>query len=107
MDIFTKTEQSAMEILVSGIGKKLYGLSIVELSNGALKRGSVYITLSRLEERGFLKSQVEDAPVGTIQRRVYKVTGTGQRSFGAWCAGQVAQQQAFNNWPHNGVASHG
>jgi DNA-binding PadR family transcriptional regulator len=103
MDSFNKSEQIAMEILLSGASKKLYGLEIVEISKNALKRGSVYVTLSRLEERGFLESENEPAPKGTIPRRTYKVTGTGQRAYGSWQKGQEAQKFAYANWSSEGV----
>jgi DNA-binding PadR family transcriptional regulator len=106
MDSFNKTEHIAMEILTSSISKKFYGLELVELSNGTLKRGSVYITLSRLEDRGFLESENEAAPKGTIPRRVYKVTGAGQRAYTAWQMGQAKQREVFANWPTGGDMNH-
>jgi DNA-binding PadR family transcriptional regulator len=106
MDTFNNSEQKAMAILLSNTGKKFYGLELVDLSSGALKRGTVYITLSRLEERGFLESESEEAPKGTIPRRVYKVTGAGQRAFYAWEQGQARQREAFNSWPGSLVPRH-
>ena len=32
-----------------------YGLEIIERSNGAVKRGSVYVLLGRLQEKGFVR----------------------------------------------------
>jgi DNA-binding PadR family transcriptional regulator len=106
MDSFNKSEQIAMEILTSAVSKKFYGLELVTLSENALKRGTVYITLSRLEDRGFLESENETAPKGTIPRRVYKVTGAGQRSYTAWRSGQAKQQEVFANWPNDGGLNH-
>lgn len=41
----------------------LYGLQLVEASSGALKRGTVYVTLGRMEDKGYVLSRVdEDAP---------------------------------------------
>jgi hypothetical protein len=41
---------------------KLYGLAMVELSEGRLKRGTVYVTLNRMEEKGYLESEQESEP---------------------------------------------
>ena len=36
--------------------RERYGLELVEASNGRLKRGSVYVTLARMEAKGFVTS---------------------------------------------------
>jgi len=55
-----------------------YGLELVESSRGALKRGGVYVTLGRMEEKGLVKSTV-----GESGRRLYKPTALGERALAA------------------------
>ncbi len=57
-----------------------YGLELVERSGGLLKRGTVYVTLGRLEQEGLLDSLEETTTpdhVG-IPRRVYTLTDQGR-----------------------------
>ena len=62
----------------------MYGLALVKASNGELKRGTVYITLGRLEEKGFIRA-VEDSHSehSGLPRRQYKLTGLGERALAA------------------------
>ena len=73
-----------LELLI-GAGP-LYGLELVERSGGALKRGTVYVTLSRMEAKGFVTSEQETMPAGAIglPRRTYRPTGLGKRALRAW-----------------------
>ncbi len=60
----------------------LYGLEMVKLSKGELKRGAIYVTLSRLEDRGWLSSQREESFDGSRSiKRLYKLTGEGRRAL--------------------------
>ena len=36
--------------------QELYGLQLVAASRGRLKRGTVYVTLGRMEEKGYITS---------------------------------------------------
>jgi len=64
----------------------MFGLQLVEASGGALKRGTVYVTLGRMEQKGFIESEQESRPTGAIglPRRVYRPTGLGERALKAW-----------------------
>ncbi len=66
----------------------MYGLELVAESEGKLKRGTVYVTLGRMEEKGLIESYYEDARPGQRgpARRRYKVTGLGKRVYKAWMA---------------------
>jgi PadR family transcriptional regulator, regulatory protein PadR len=79
-----KKERLILELLVSG--GPMYGLQLVEQSDGALKRGTVYVTLGRMEAKGFVTSDQEELPPGAIglPRRVYRPTGLGERMLRAW-----------------------
>ena len=62
------------------------GLQLVERSDGALKRGTVYVTLGRLEAKGYVESEQEPPAPGAIglPRRIYRPTGLGERVLRAW-----------------------
>ena len=72
----SKTESLVMALLGH---RDRYGLELVDASGGALKRGSVYVTLARMEEKGFVESWQEDrAPHASgPPRRLYRATPYG------------------------------
>jgi DNA-binding PadR family transcriptional regulator len=56
-----------------------YGLELVDASGGRLKRGSIYVTLGRMEAKGFVVSRQEErapAAIG-LPRRLYRPTPYG------------------------------
>ena len=65
---------------------ELYGLQLVAASKRKLKRGTVYVTLGRMEEKGYITSRLEDAPadVGGMPRRLYQPTALGRRVLAAF-----------------------
>jgi PadR family transcriptional regulator PadR len=65
-----------------------YGLELVAASDGALKRGTVYVTLGRMEEKGLIVSRLEDeTPAnGGLPRRLYKPTAYGRQLLSATLA---------------------
>ena len=71
-----KSEQVILQLLV-GKGP-CYGLELVEASGGALKRGGVYVTLGRMEEKGLVRSAA-----GESGRRLYRPTALGERALAA------------------------
>jgi DNA-binding PadR family transcriptional regulator len=66
----------------------LYGLQLVNLSEGMLKRGTVYITLARMGAKGYVDSKQEPLPPGAIglPRRIFHPTAFGIRVLNAWVA---------------------
>jgi DNA-binding PadR family transcriptional regulator len=56
-----------------------YGLWLVEHSDGLIKRGTVYVTLGRMEDKGLVESFLEKrAPnVPGLPRRFYRSTHAG------------------------------
>ena len=58
-----------------------YGLDLVNASRGRLKRGSVYVTLGRMEQKGFVTSTVEERPGEGPPRRLYEPTPLGLRAL--------------------------
>jgi DNA-binding PadR family transcriptional regulator len=58
-----------------------YGLDLVAASRGRLKRGSVYVTLGRMEEKGLVRSRLEERPGEGPPRRLYEPTPLGFRAL--------------------------
>jgi len=64
---------------------EMYGLQLVSSSKGRLKRGTVYVTLGRMQEKGYVRSRLEAAPkTGGLPRRLYEATALGLRILNAW-----------------------
>jgi DNA-binding PadR family transcriptional regulator len=82
---------SAKEALILNLlahKREMYGLQMVAASKGRLKRGTVYVTLGRMEDKGYVTSRTEDAPdgAGGLPRRLYEATPLGLRVLKAWSA---------------------
>jgi DNA-binding PadR family transcriptional regulator len=77
-------EHLILQLLVEQ--RDMYGLQLVAASKRRLKRGTVYVTLGRMEDKGYIASRLEDAlpGAGGMARRVYRPTPLGRRVLGAW-----------------------
>lgn len=83
---FPKLSRKEFLILEMLIGKgEMFGLEMVEASNGELKSGTIYVTLSRMSRKGYIESREEprELPEIGIPRRKYCATGLGQKVFQA------------------------
>ena len=80
----SRKESLILELLVEH--EQLCGLEFVAASRRGLKRGTVYVTLGRMEDKGFITSWLEDAPprAGGLPRRIYRATPLGRRVLSAW-----------------------
>lgn len=89
-------------ILEMLIAKRMYGLEMVDASDGDLKRGTIYVTLGRMEEKGFVESYIEprSQPEIGIPRRIYKTTGLGEEVFRAQ---QIAIEAINLNFTFGGI----
>lgn len=78
------TERLILELLAAE--GELFGLQMVELAGGRLKRGTVYVTLGRMQDKGYLESRQETLPEGAIglPRRLYRPTRYALRVLDAW-----------------------
>ena len=77
----SRTESLVMDLLR---GRERYGLELVDASAGALKRGSVYVILARMEEKGFVDSRQEEREGASgTPRRLYRATPYGRKVHGA------------------------
>lgn len=78
---------SAVEELILGhlSGRSMYGLELVVVSKGRLKRGTVYVTLQRMEGKGYIESHQQPATkhTGGLPRRLYRPTALGRRVLAA------------------------
>jgi len=92
-------ERLILDLLIAKSGP-LFGLQLVALSDGALKRGTVYVTLGRMEAKGFVRSEQEAMPPGAIglPRRLYYPTPLGERVLRAWSlmARELVEGSAFD-----------
>jgi len=71
--------------LLAGAGAQ-YGLQLVDASRGRLKRGTVYVTLGRMEQKGLVESHHEPTKQDpdALPRRMYHATAYGRRVLDAW-----------------------
>jgi DNA-binding PadR family transcriptional regulator len=77
-------ESLILELLVRD--HEMYGLQLVAASRRRLKRGTVYVTLGRMEDKGYITSRLEDPPAeaGGLPRRLYQPTPLGRRVLSTW-----------------------
>jgi Predicted transcriptional regulators len=85
----THKEYLILELLLNDV-RGLYGLQIVDKSEGVLKKGTVYVLLQRMQEKGLVDSKCEPriAPEIGIARRIYCLTGYGALVHKAFLAAQ-------------------
>lgn len=64
----------------------MYGLQLVSDSGRKLKRGTVYVTLGRMEQKGLISSDPEKLSdnSGLVPRRIYRPTPFGLRVLDIW-----------------------
>ncbi len=79
-------EVRILELLVT---RRLYGREIRNLYESECKKsmplGSLYTTLERMEQKGFIESKVDDAPPVRKgnHRRYFRITGLGANALRA------------------------
>ena len=81
---FPKLSRKEFTVLGMLIGKgEMFGLEMVEASEGELKRGTIYVTLQRMGDKGYIESREEprSMPEIGIPRRKYWATGLGERVY--------------------------
>lgn len=66
---------------------ELYGLQMVEASEGQLKKGTIYVTLGRMEDKGYIESRKDEFKPRErgLPKRLYRATGEGRRTFDLEC----------------------
>jgi PadR family transcriptional regulator, regulatory protein PadR len=76
-------ESLIIEMLIEN--REMFGLEMVDAAAGEIKRGTIYVTLSRMTEKGLVESREEprkEPEIGNARRK-YKVTTYGERIFKA------------------------
>jgi len=64
---------------------EMFGLELVNESDGELKRGTVYVTLGRMADKGYVESRtVPQADGSGMPKRLFQPTGFGSRVLKAW-----------------------
>lgn len=64
---------------------EMYGLELVQGSSGELKRGTVYVTLGRMADKGYVESrQVPQDDGSGMPKRLFQATGYGIKVLNAW-----------------------
>lgn len=76
------TESLILQLLAAD---ECYGLQLVAASKGKLKRGTVYVTLGRMEDKGYVSSRLDDGPPegGGLPLRLYRTTPLGAHVLSA------------------------
>ncbi len=73
----TTKERLILELLRGNRG--CYGLEIVKLSDGGLKRGTIYTTLNRMIEKGYITSVLSCPQDKAKLHTVYHIIPCGER----------------------------
>lgn len=72
----------------------MYGLEIVDKSEGAIGRASIYVLLGRLEEKGFVRVARTTSTHPGMPRPIYSITADGQRVVAAIEAAGMSKLRA-------------
>ncbi len=88
----SRKEFSILQLLISK--GEMFGLEMVEASEGELKRGTIYVTLQRMGDKGYIESREEprELPEIGIPRRKYR-HGLGERVYQT----NLKAQEFFNS----------
>lgn len=79
----SRKERLILELLINQ--GEMYGLEMVKTAPHDLKRGTVYVTLGRMADKGYVESrQVKEPNDPGLPKRLFKATGHGKRVFHAW-----------------------
>lgn len=89
----SRKEMLTLEMLISN--GEMFGLEMVEASEGELKRGTIYVTLQRMSDKGYIESREEPRtmPEIGIPRRKYWATGLGETVYQT----NLKAQEFFNS----------
>jgi DNA-binding PadR family transcriptional regulator len=62
---------------------QMFGLEMVDRSEGELKKGTIYVTLGRMVDKDLVEPLDAEAEAGTAPRVMYAATDWGKRVFKA------------------------
>jgi DNA-binding PadR family transcriptional regulator len=77
--------KEALVLAILAQGGEMYGLEIVAASDGELRRGTVYVTLGRMEAKGYVevRSPPKAERTSGMPRPRYRATALGLRLLDA------------------------
>jgi DNA-binding PadR family transcriptional regulator len=79
MNLLSRIETEILQLLVAH--GEMYGLELVAASK-LLKPGTVYVTLGRMDDKGFVTSRtVKSKHESGLPRRLFRTTGLGERAL--------------------------
>jgi DNA-binding PadR family transcriptional regulator len=85
MDIPRLSSKEALILRLLVANGEMYGLELVNGSGGELKRGTVYVTLGRMADKGYVESRTVPQDDGSgMPKRLFQATGYGSRVLNAW-----------------------
>lgn len=93
-DTLSPSERHLLELLADATPQALYGLELVKASNGLLKRGSVYVLLGRMEDKGLVVS-TERPGLRGVPRKYYRPS---PRGLAVLDAHRIAEQVMHIAW---------
>jgi DNA-binding PadR family transcriptional regulator len=78
--------------------REQFALRLADRSGGSLKRGTVYITLQRMQSKGYVDSRLDAIAEGAKgrPRRWYRPSAYGRQVFAAW---QLAERALRDRLP--------
>lgn len=77
------TQARILELLIAK-GGEMYGRELAKEPGAGLKQGAIYVTLQRMEERGYVESRTVAHKGPGLPRRMYKPTNLGRVLSEAW-----------------------
>ena len=87
----SKKEHLILELLITQ--GEAYGLQLVKAAPNDLKRGTVYVTLGRMADKGYVASrQVKEPGEKGLPKRLFRPTGHGRRVFQAWAMAKAVME---------------
>ena len=86
MDIPRLSPKEAIILQLLIAHGEMYGLELVNAAPDKIKRGTVYVTLGRMADKGYVESRQMPGDEGTggLPRRLFQATGHGTRVLHAW-----------------------
>jgi DNA-binding PadR family transcriptional regulator len=70
-----------LDIVAAMLGDPIaWHFGLVVSGAAGIPAGTAYPAMARLERSGWLESRWDEAPLGTARRRLYRLTGAGQRA---------------------------
>ena len=90
----SRKEHLILELLINH--GEMYGLEMVKAARSDIKRGTVYVTLGRMADKGYVESRQAKEPGDPgLPKRLFRATGYGQQVYSAWELARAAIAEAI------------